>query len=72
MKMHTKKPAPELRTGMYVIPHTHRVKTAKLDPLAPEKVAHTYETAALAYPSNHPMRIYKDKKRALKQAKQSN
>lgn len=24
------------------------------------------------YPSNHPMRIYKDRKRALKQAKQSN
>ena len=72
MKMRTHKPKHCSVSEMEVIPHTHRVKTAKLDPLDPEKVTHTYETATLAYPAGHPMRKYKDQKRAAKQAKQSN
>lgn len=69
MKMTMHKPKHCSVNEMEVIPHTHRVKTAKLNPLDPEEVTHTYETATLAYPSNHPMRIYKDHKRAAKQSK---
>lgn len=72
MKMHMHKPKHCSVHEMEVIPHTHRVKKANLNPLQPDVVTHTYETATLAYPSNHPMRKYKDRKRALKQAKQSN
>lgn len=63
MKVPFKKPAPELRVGMEVIPHTHRTKTVTD---AVGKIIATYETATIAYPAGHPMRVYKDKKKAIK------
>lgn len=62
MKVPFKKPAPELRTGMEVIPHTVRKGDVNKGQFA---------TATLRYPEGHPMRKYKDQKRALKQAKQA-
>jgi hypothetical protein len=63
MKVPFKKPAPALRVGMEVIPHTHRTKTVR-DAFG--VVIAIYETATIAYPAGHPMRVYKDAKRALK------
>lgn len=71
MKVPFKKPKHTSVNDMEVIPHTVRTKTAKLDLIDPEKVTHTYQTGTLAYPAGHAMREYKDKKRALKQAKQA-
>lgn len=69
MKMHYKKPSPELRTGMQAIPHTLRTKEVKD---AKGDVIGTYQTVTMAYPEGHPMRKYRDKKKTMKAAKASN